>query len=324
MCLILAFTAQLAYSWELNTEPEIGEAGDAAPYLKTGVGPRALAMGSAFVAVADDNSGPYWNPAGIPFTKENQLGFVYSKMSLDRSYNYANITLPNWRLGISAIMSGVKDIAGYDIHDYATGNFNESNTVLLLSFAPKLADELSLGLNLKVLQSKIQDTSGTGYGLDLGTMAKLSEQFSLGLMLQDIYTSIKWKGDYSERAPMVAKLGASYDLFAPGTRDFNVKLSFDTQKYSTRKRVLYNFGTEFSLPYNLALRAGMADNFLTAGFGLKMKFFGLDYCYKVDKMKLDDTNQLSLSFYWGGSDDSYSSPEPIKPVTPAPAPAKKK
>ncbi|MDD5491151.1 MAG: PorV/PorQ family protein [bacterium] len=319
LCLILAFTAQLAYSWELNTETEIGEAGEAAPYLKTGVGPRALAMGSAFIAVADDNSGSYWNPAGIPFIKQNQVGLVYSKMSLDRSYNYASVILPSWKLGISAIMSGVDDIDGYDIHDYATGSFKESNTVLLLSYAPKLADDISLGLNLKLLQSKIKDTSGTGYGLDLGTMFILTEKLRAALVLQDLYTSINWKGDYSEKAATVAKVGTSYDIFESGSRSYNVKLSVDAEKYATRKRVRYNFGTEFSLPYNLSLRAGMADNFLTAGFGLKMGFLGLDYCYKVDKLKMEDTNQIALNLYWGGNDyDTYSSPAP------APAPVKKK
>jgi hypothetical protein len=299
MCLILAFTAPVANSWELNNETEVGEAGEAAPYLKTGVGPRALAMGSAFIAVADDNSGAYWNPAGIPFTKQNQVGLVYSKMSLDRSYNYAGVILPAWKLGVSAIMSGVKDIAGYDIYDYPTGNFNESNTVLLLSYAPKLADDISLGMNLKILQTKIKDTSGTGYGLDLGSMFIITEKLKAAMVLQDIYTSISWKGDYSERAATVAKVGTSYDVFAPGAKSFNVKLSVDAEKYATRKRIRYNFGTEFSLPYNLALRAGMADNFLTAGFGLKMGFLGLDYCYKVDKLKMEDTSQIALNLYWG-------------------------
>lgn len=320
LCLILAFTAQMAYSWELNTETEIGEAGEAAPYLKTGVGPRALAMGSAFIAIADDNSGAYWNPAGIPFIKQNQVGLVYSKMSLDRSYNYASVILPTWNLGVSAIMSGVDDIAGYDIHDYPTGSFKESNTVVLLSYAPKLDEDISLGLNLKVLQSKIDDTSGTGYGLDLGTMFILTERLKAAVVLQDLYTAINWKGDYSEKAATVAKVGTSFDIFAPGTRNYNIKLSVDAEKYATRKRVRYNFGTEFSLPYNLSLRAGMADNFLTAGFGLKMGFLGLDYCYKVDKLKMEDTNQIALNLYWGGS-DSYSSPAPAQPVTPAPAPA---
>jgi hypothetical protein len=323
LCLILAFTAQIAYSWELNTEPEIGEAGEAAPYLKTGVGPRALAMGSAFIAVADDNSGAYWNPAGIPFIKQNQVGLVYSKMSLDRNYNYASVILPDWKLGVSAIMSGVKDIDGYDIYDYPTGSFKESNTVLLLSYAPKLAEDISLGVNLKILQSKIQDASGTGFGFDLGTMFLLTEKLKAAMVLQDIYTNIGWDGDYSERVPMVAKIGTSYDLFDPGARSYNVKLSVDAEKYTTRKRIRYNFGTEFSLPYNLSLRTGMADNFLTAGFGLKMGFLGLDYCYKVDKLKMENTNQIALNLYWGGNEtESHSSPAPA-PATPA-APAKKK
>ena len=37
--------------------------------LKIPVGPRAIAMGQAFVAVADDANAVYWNPAGL-----NQLG----------------------------------------------------------------------------------------------------------------------------------------------------------------------------------------------------------------------------------------------------------
>lgn len=326
LCILLLCTVPSAFSWELNTEPEVGEAGGPAPYLKTGVGPRALAMGNAFTAVADDNSAAYWNPAGIPFMKENQVGFVYSKMSLERDYNYANITLPRWNLGVSALMSGVKDIAGYDIHDYPTGSFKENNTVVLLSYAPKLAEGLGAGVNLKILQSKIKDTSANGYGADLATMFKVTEQFGLGLVLQDVYTSLNWKGDYSERVPLVVKIGSSYDVFPPGAKDYNVKLSLDIEKYSTRKRIRYNFGTEFTLPYNMALRAGMADNFLTAGFGFKTRFIGLDYCYKVDKLQMEDTNQVSLNFYWGQAKETKATAPPAPAVVsePLPAPTQKK
>ena len=38
---------------------------DAASFLKIGAGARAIALGSAFVAVADDASAVYWNPAGM-------------------------------------------------------------------------------------------------------------------------------------------------------------------------------------------------------------------------------------------------------------------
>jgi hypothetical protein len=301
LCLISMFTASLACGWEINTEPEVGEAGDAAPFLKTGVGPRALAMGNAFISIADDSSAAYWNPAGIAYMKENQAGFIYSKMSLDRDYNFASVSLPGWRVAASAIMSGVRDIPGYDALDNPTGSFDEKNIAMLFSYAYKLSDDLSAGANLKVISAKIQDASGFGYGADLGLMAKVTGQLSAAIVLQDLYTKLNWTAGHTERVPLVGKIGASYDLFAPGAKSYNLKLSADAEKYSTRKRTIFNFGSEFSLPYNLALRAGIADNFLTAGFGLRFKFAGLDYCYKVDKMKLENTNQLSLSLFWGGT-----------------------
>ena len=36
----------------------------AAPFLNIGIGPRAIAMGGAFVATANDVSSLYWNSAG--------------------------------------------------------------------------------------------------------------------------------------------------------------------------------------------------------------------------------------------------------------------
>jgi len=36
-----------------------------APFLEIGVGARAIGMGGAFVATANDVSALYWNPAGI-------------------------------------------------------------------------------------------------------------------------------------------------------------------------------------------------------------------------------------------------------------------
>ncbi|HLF19364.1 MAG TPA: PorV/PorQ family protein, partial [Bacteroidota bacterium] len=68
-------------------------------FLKIGVGARAAALGESFVAVANDASALYWNPAGITQFTENQavishtnwlvetkhqfLGFVYHLSSED-------------------------------------------------------------------------------------------------------------------------------------------------------------------------------------------------------------------------------------------------
>ena len=43
---------------------------------KMGVGPRASAMGGAFVAVADDATALYWNPAGLALVTGGPLRVV--------------------------------------------------------------------------------------------------------------------------------------------------------------------------------------------------------------------------------------------------------
>ena len=47
--------------------------GNAAPYLRDGVGARSLGLGGAFTAIADDATSTIWNPAGLPATE--RFGF---------------------------------------------------------------------------------------------------------------------------------------------------------------------------------------------------------------------------------------------------------
>jgi len=58
VCLLLPLTAEGAQIFE-----KVGTLGGQS--LKIGVGARAAAMGDAYVAIADDATAVYWNPAGI-------------------------------------------------------------------------------------------------------------------------------------------------------------------------------------------------------------------------------------------------------------------
>ena len=49
-----------------------------AQFLKIGVGGRAAALGEAFIAVANDASALYWNPAGLVQFEENQVMFSHN------------------------------------------------------------------------------------------------------------------------------------------------------------------------------------------------------------------------------------------------------
>src|SRR5690242_3299611 len=65
-----------------------------ADFLKIGLGARAMGMGEAYVAQADDVSSLYWNPAGLALMQERQASFMYDQMYKDLKFQNANLGIP--------------------------------------------------------------------------------------------------------------------------------------------------------------------------------------------------------------------------------------
>src|ERR1700733_1844251 len=88
----------------------------AADILNIGVGARAIGMGEAYVAQADDVSSLYWNPAGLALMQERQASFSYDQMYQDLKYQNASIGIPleNGAIGGSLSYLGYGDIQGFD------------------------------------------------------------------------------------------------------------------------------------------------------------------------------------------------------------------
>ena len=51
----------------------------AGQFLKLGVGSRAMALGGAFTAIANDASALYWNPSGLSRIKGSQILLKHEK-----------------------------------------------------------------------------------------------------------------------------------------------------------------------------------------------------------------------------------------------------
>src|SRR5260221_7794896 len=90
----------------------------AAEFLKIPVGARAVGMGGAFVAVADDATSPFWNPAGMVY-------LPYKEAFLQHAEQYGSLVNHNFggavwpmkngeerrsALGLSLTWVGVNDI----------------------------------------------------------------------------------------------------------------------------------------------------------------------------------------------------------------------
>jgi hypothetical protein len=69
--LALIFLSDSAPLWATNEG-----AGDPWAFMTIGMGARATGLGGAFVAVADDATANYWNPAGIGFIRNHQATFM--------------------------------------------------------------------------------------------------------------------------------------------------------------------------------------------------------------------------------------------------------
>ncbi len=92
-------------------------------FLGMGVGARAAAMGSAYVAVAEDATAAYWNPAGLTGVEHYGFSTQHADMfqqgtqesALMRGlaqYNFMNVVVPfnAGKLGISWMRLGIDDV----------------------------------------------------------------------------------------------------------------------------------------------------------------------------------------------------------------------
>lgn len=145
----------------------------AATFLSIGQGARASAMGSAFVAVADDPSSIYWNPAGLASVDGYGFVFDHTRWIADIQYNFIGATIGIGRigvLGLSLTASNVGDMRVTTITEpNGTGEtFGVSDVAFSLAYAVRLTDAFSIGFNPKFVYQKIWKMSASALAIDVG------------------------------------------------------------------------------------------------------------------------------------------------------------
>src|ERR1700730_6994694 len=84
--------------------------------LSIPVGARAIGMGEAYTAQADDVSSLYWNPAGLAILNQSQASFMYNQNIQDVTYSHLAVATPleNGGLGASLSYLSFGTINGFD------------------------------------------------------------------------------------------------------------------------------------------------------------------------------------------------------------------
>jgi hypothetical protein len=250
----------------------------AAPYLRMGVGARALAMGGAFTAIADDATAAYWNPAGLVKVDHIEATFMYAaNMSVDRQLNY--FAYAQWlgmgSLAVSWLNAGMDDLEKRDVSGNFLGTEDIGDNAIMFSYGMETGD-LMLGGTAKVLDQNIFGKNETGFGIDVGGMFNVTDNVTAGMMIRDIGSQF---GDVD--VPIDWRFGTG--IYA---MDDMLVVGLDVDKVQDIDKFKIHLGAEYGMEvhpeYYMFFRSGfnsVEDKAFTAGLGIRVPYVQFDYAY---------------------------------------------
>ncbi len=145
-----------------------------AQFLKIGVGSRATAMGDAFVAVANDVSALYWNPAGLTQFSENQLMFSHNQWVVDINHDFIGAVYhldETNTFGISLTSLSMDEMkVTTEYAPFGTGEyFGFSDIGFSVSYSRRMTDQFSFGGTIRYIEETLDKLKMRGIMIDLGT-----------------------------------------------------------------------------------------------------------------------------------------------------------
>jgi len=145
-----------------------------AQFLKIGVGARATAMADAFVAIANDASALYWNPAGISQFSTDEVMFSHTSWFVDIRHQFAGAVYhPSAQdaVGISVTALHTDDMnVTTEFAPRGTGEyFSFGDLALGVTYSRKLTDQFSFGASVRYIEETMDVLKMRGVLVDLGT-----------------------------------------------------------------------------------------------------------------------------------------------------------
>ena len=257
-----------------------------ADFLKIGVGARATAMGEAFTALANDGTSLYWNPAGLIQMEKRELSATYNLWFQQIRQGYVSFSFPSSGgiVGLGANYVDMGEIEGRDDEGNPTGSFGASDVHIFLGYAKRLK-KIAVGFTAGWLQDTIKDDSKAAFLGTVGLLYPLSEQSTLGAVVQNLGTQLG-----NDPLPLTLKMGIAWSRKT-------LTLAADVAKPQDND-VYWCLGAEWWIQDKIALRAGYKSNQdigpgWSAGLGFKFQRICLDYAY-IPYGDLGDTHRVSL------------------------------
>jgi hypothetical protein len=244
-------------------------------FLRIGVGARAVGMGETFVAVADDPSAIFWNPAGLASLQRREIVESHVEWPAEIRYDHITMVVPwhklNGSFGVQLGVLGTKIRETTELAPDGTGReFNYSDVVAGASFARRWTDRLLVGVGAKYVREDLG--SQVGGPVTNALLFDVGSIFYLGIGSVRVATALtsfgpemKPSGGYQSPftgelrqydgfdPPMIFRFGVAFEPVE--TESQRLTTSIEMTQPADNQRQLRG-GLEWSYRRTFALRTG--------------------------------------------------------------------
>jgi tetratricopeptide (TPR) repeat protein len=295
-----------------TVQPAVAAAKGGAPgqFLSYGAGARSMGMGKAFIAISDDASAAYWNPAAMVQVERKELQAMHATLFQATNFDSISYVHPTARAGTlgfnhTRLVSGGFEKVAVTVDPTSQelvklerlGTYADVHQSFSLSYGRYFLENMSIGASFKMINHTIDTFAQNFMAMDTAFFAKgLMANHRLSVVAQNVVSQAPSNSD--DRLPLTLRFGNAYSIL----RDrLNVAMDINQNAFSG---LGWNFGAEYWAMRWAALRMGLeghADGIgeTTAGLGIRYRHYSLDLAMGIHELGI--SQRASASWRFGGS-----------------------
>ncbi len=223
---------------------------------------RGAALAGSIVALKNDPSALFYNPALISSVEDKKLQITFLKHVLDINSGGISYIHHNPEYGNFAASIGFTSYGAFDYAD-KLGNrdgrtFSASDLTFGLSYSNKLDTNLYYGATIKYIYAGIEEVSTSAIALDAGLIYSLADnRTNLAKSVLHAGTQISKISNQGEDLPLDIRIGFNHRLRGlPLLFNFSFHHLADKTNDFVSKFKSFNIGGEFYVGKNIQLRLG--------------------------------------------------------------------
>ncbi len=296
--------------------------------LKIGVGARGTGMGESFVAVANDVSALYWNPAGLIQGQDDEVMASHTEYVADIKHDFLGVSYhlsTSDAIGAAFSSLHMKDMEiTTETQPLGTGRyFSFGDVAVGLTYSRKMTEQFSFGATVRYVEETLDVLKMRSVMVDLGTYYWTglgSARFAV--VISNFGADVAPKGTVADASgrptstfqtfslPTIFRLGLAFEPIEDDQNrvttsvqlnhpnDNSEHLRFGVE-YAWQKTLFLRVGLKRTIGQKLMGEDGTSEESFGAGAGVRVplltKVVSADYAF-VQYNRLGAVHRISLAF----------------------------